>query len=88
MIYLLEHGADPNAVDMTTRSCLLHWACQRGCIDIVEMLIKYKADINMRVCVCVCVSVCLSVCLCMCVWVCVCVFVCLSVHVCMCDMYI
>lgn len=48
MIYLLEHGADPNAVDMTTRSCLLHWACQRGCIDIVEMLIKYKADINMR----------------------------------------
>ena len=82
----MEHGADPNAVDMTTRSCLLHWACQRGCIDIVEMLIKYKADINMRVCVCV--SVCLSVCLCMCVCVCVCVFVCLCVHVCMCDMYI
>ena len=71
MVYLLEHGADPNAVDMTTRSCLLHWACQRGCKDIVEMLIKYKADINMRVCLSVCLSVCLPVCLCMhvCVYV-------------------
>ena len=49
MIYLLEHEADPNALDMTTRSCLLHWACQKGCLEVVKILIKFEADVNMRV---------------------------------------
>lgn len=48
----MDHGADPNALDMVSRSCLMHMACQRGCKDIVEMLIRYKADINMRVSTC------------------------------------
>ena len=49
MVYLLEHGADPNALDMTTRSCLLHWACQKGCLEAVKILVNFKADVNMRV---------------------------------------
>ncbi len=49
MVYLLEHGADPNALDMTTRSCLLHWACQKGCLEAVKILVHFKADVNMRV---------------------------------------
>ena len=63
-MYLLEHDADPNALDISTRSCLLHWAAQRGCTDYVEQLIKYKADVNMMVCVCVCVCACVRVCVC------------------------
>ena len=49
MKYLLKHEADPNAIDIATRSCLLHQACQRGCTDVVQLLIDYKADVNMRV---------------------------------------
>ena len=52
MKFLMDHGADPNALDMVSRSCLMHMACQRGCRDMVEMLIRYKADINMRVSTC------------------------------------
>jgi hypothetical protein len=46
--FLLEHEADPNALDMTSRSCILHLACQKGAIEIAQMLIQFKADVNMR----------------------------------------
>ena len=60
-MYLLDHDADPNSMDISTKSCLLHWAAQRGCTDYVNQLIKYKADVNMMVCVC---AVCVCVCVC------------------------
>ena len=77
-MYLLDHDADPNAMDISTKSCLLHWAAQRGCTGYVNQLIKYKADVNMMVsaaCVCAHVCVCIG---------CVCVSVCMNIRVCVC----
>ncbi|XP_019848951.1 PREDICTED: uncharacterized protein LOC109580353 isoform X2 [Amphimedon queenslandica] len=46
--YLLDHGADPNSLDISTRSCLLHMSCQKGCMATVKCLLAHKADIDMR----------------------------------------
>ena len=40
---LLQLGADPNLSDYDSRTCL-HIACRNGYIDIIQLLIKYKAS--------------------------------------------
>lgn len=46
MLSLLEHGANPNCVEPRRKAPLLKWASDKGCLDIVDLLIKYKADVN------------------------------------------
>ena len=48
MLSLLEHGASPDCVEPTKRASLLQWACQKGCHDVADLLLKYKADANRR----------------------------------------
>ena len=50
MMTLLEHGANPNCEEPCEQASLLQWASSRGCLDIVDLLIKYKADVNKRDC--------------------------------------
>jgi ankyrin repeat protein len=49
---LLECGADPNYVDMTSENSinesLLHLAVSNGNVDSVQLLIDYEADIHVR----------------------------------------
>lgn len=48
MVSLLEHGANPNCVEPGKKSSLLQWASEKGCLDMVDLLIKYKADVNKK----------------------------------------
>lgn len=48
MVKLLEHGANPNIEEPREKASLLQWACEKGCLDIADLLIKYKADVNKR----------------------------------------
>lgn len=48
MVTLLEHGANPNCVEPVNKASILHWACEKGCLDVVDLLIKYKADVNQQ----------------------------------------
>lgn len=48
MVNLLEHGANPNCVEPRESASLLQWASEKGCLDIVDLLVKYKADVNQR----------------------------------------
>jgi hypothetical protein len=45
MSVLLEHGADPN-LDLGQTSTPLMSACARGCIEMVDLLLSYGADVN------------------------------------------
>lgn len=47
---LLEHGANPNSEEPCEQASVLQWACEKGCYDMVDLLIKYKADVNKRDC--------------------------------------
>lgn len=44
---LLQHGADVNAVDRGG-STTLHWACVYGDIELVRLLVQYKANVQIR----------------------------------------
>lgn len=46
MIRLLGRGANPNTVDPTAKTTTLHSACAVGCLETVELLLKYNADVN------------------------------------------
>jgi len=48
MVRLLEHGADPNCVEPREQASLLQWASEKGCLDMVDLLIKFKADVNKK----------------------------------------
>ena len=48
IVTLLEHGANPNTVEPKENSCLLQCACEKGALEVVDLLIKYKADVNKR----------------------------------------
>ena len=48
MVQLLEHGANPDNTEAVRKSSVLHWACEKGCMDMVDLLVKYKADVNKR----------------------------------------
>jgi ankyrin repeat protein len=50
MTSLLEHGANPNTEEPCDNASLLQLASEKGCYDIVDLLIKYKADVNQRDC--------------------------------------
>ena len=43
--FLLENNANINAVDMFNYTPLM-WACYRGRNDIIELLLKNKANLN------------------------------------------
>ena len=43
---LLEHGADPSATEPINRAPLLHLASERGCSDMVDLLLAYNAEVN------------------------------------------
>ena len=46
---LLEQGADPNEAEpLESARSVLHHACARGCVDIVELLLKHRASVNVR----------------------------------------
>ena len=45
---LLEHGANPNCVEPVNKASILHLASQKGSLDILDLLIKYKADVNQQ----------------------------------------
>lgn len=44
----MEHGASPDGVEPLSKASVLHWACERGCTEIVELLLKYNADVNLQ----------------------------------------
>lgn len=46
MVRLLEHGANPNGVESVGGASVLHLACQRGCLDVVELLLQYSVEVN------------------------------------------
>ena len=48
MSSLLAHGANPNCEEPCERASVLLWASEKGCTDIMDLLIKYKADVNKR----------------------------------------
>ena len=48
MLCLLEHGANPDCTEPVSKSSILHVASERRCTDIVELLIKYNANVNLR----------------------------------------
>ena len=48
MLCLLEHGANPNAVEPVNKASVLHLACEKGCSDIADLFIKYKANVNQK----------------------------------------
>ncbi len=48
MVTLLEHGANPDTVEPMEKACLLQWACEKGVLDMADVLIKYKADVNKK----------------------------------------
>ncbi len=50
MCSLLAHGANPNSEEPCEGASLLLWASEKGCTDIIDLLIKYKADVNKRDC--------------------------------------
>ena len=67
----------------------VHEASKKGFVGVLEILLHYKPDLNIRdskgstalqVCVCVCVHVCTCVC-CVCVCVCLCVVCCLVTQI-------
>lgn len=45
---MLEHGANPDTIEPKENACLLQWACEKGALEVVDLLIKYKADVNLR----------------------------------------
>jgi len=46
--YLAQNGANVNYKDEDGWTPL-HWAVQNGHLDIVKILIKYKADVNAKI---------------------------------------
>lgn len=46
VLCLLEHGADTAATEPLNRAPVLHLACERGCSDMVNLLLTYNADVN------------------------------------------
>ena len=44
-ILVEEHNANVNAIDKQG-STPLHWACQKGNVEMIEYLIKHKAKVN------------------------------------------
>ena len=71
---------------------LLHWASDRGLVDMVTMLLDSGADINLQVsgvdegarCVLTCQRMYVCVCVCVCVHVFLCVCLCGHVFLCVC----
>lgn len=45
---LLDHGADPNVADSSTRATPLHDAARSGFLDTVRLLVLFKADPDAR----------------------------------------
>jgi ankyrin repeat protein len=43
---LLQHGANPTATEPVNRAPVLHLACERGCSDMVDLLLAYSAEVN------------------------------------------
>lgn len=50
MVCLLDHGADPAATEPVNRAPVLHLACERGCSDMVDLLLEYNVDVNQTDC--------------------------------------
>ena len=48
MLSLLEHGANPNAIEPVNKASVLHLACEKGSHDIADLFIKYKANVNQK----------------------------------------
>lgn len=45
---LLDHGADPNVADRSTRARPLHDAARSGFLDTVRLLVRFGADPDAR----------------------------------------
>ena len=45
--FLIEHGADVNAIDMGDNTAI-HWAAMRGHVEIVKYLLQQGADKTLR----------------------------------------
>lgn len=43
---LLDHGADPSATEPINKAPVLHLACEKGCSDMVDLLLGYNVDVN------------------------------------------
>ncbi len=50
MVRLLAYGANPNTTEPVVKASIVHWACEKGCMDVLDLLVKYKADVNRRDC--------------------------------------
>ena len=48
MVSLLEHGANPNAFEPVNKASVLHLASEKGSHDLVDLFIKYKANVNQK----------------------------------------
>jgi ankyrin repeat protein len=49
-IFRLEYGADPRHAEDRDSQTAMHLACKHNCLEIVKLLIQYKADINAVFC--------------------------------------
>ena len=45
---LLESGGNPNAIDQQTTCPVLHTAAWHDAVDVVKVLLEFKADINAK----------------------------------------
>ncbi|MCO5550157.1 hypothetical protein L7F22_003639 [Adiantum nelumboides] len=45
--YLIEHGADVNAIDMDSGQTALHWTAVRGAIQVAELLLQNGAQLEL-----------------------------------------
>ncbi len=48
MICLLERGANPNTAEPVRKWTILHYACEKGSLDVVELMLKYHAEVNLK----------------------------------------
>lgn len=43
---ILEHGADPNIKTRFLGFSALYWACDRGCVETIKLLLSHGANVN------------------------------------------
>lgn len=48
MKYLFAHGADPHIITESTGQSLLHWASREGRLDLVELILDYSTDVDIK----------------------------------------
>lgn len=48
MKYLFTHGADPHIITETSGQSLLHWAAREGRVDLLDIILDYSTDVDIK----------------------------------------